>query len=242
MSHADPRIAADLRSSSAQKSCCAGLFRRCECWLPSPKGWLALAGFALLLFYAITKTVYPFLAVNDPYPDGPISIEGWGGGKAYATINAEFQRHGSPLLFTTGGPIEEDSMLADYHTYAELGAASLKRLGFPSDSIQPVPNLPVTRDRTYSSALALHHWMIEHHCVPAHLTVVTSGPHARRTRLLFQKAFGDATKVGVIAASDGSFDSARWWISSEGFRVVTGEVIAYAYARLLFWPKPDDAH
>jgi hypothetical protein len=227
-----------LRSSATKPSCCAGLFRRYECWLPSPKGWFALAGFLCFLFLVATKTIYPFLAVDNPYPDGPLVVEGWMEGKSFPIISAEFQRHGSPVVFTTGGPIERSSMLGDYHTFAELGAASLKRLGFPPESIQPVPAAAAVRDRTYSSAVALHTWMTEHQAIPAHLTVLTSGAHARRTRLLFQKAFGDATKIGVIAVADEAFDPARWWTSSEGFRNVTGELIAYVYARLLFWPSP----
>ena len=239
MSHPEGRLSPAPSSPSVRKSCCSGLIRRYECWLPSPKGWLLLAVSALLFCLAAAKTVYPFLAVNNPFPDGPVSVEGWTDGKAFAVISAEFRRHDSPILFTTGGPIEDGSVLADYHNYAELEAASLKKLGFPADSIQPVSARPVARDRTYASALSLRRWMVAHSCVPAHLTVVTFGPHARRTRLLFQKAFGDTTKVGVIAGVPDSYNPARWWASSEGFRTVTSELIAYAYARLLFWPKPD---
>jgi hypothetical protein len=32
-------------------------------------------------------------------------------------------------------------------------------------------------------------------------------------------------------------DEYHWWRSSQGVRVITGEVIAYAYARLLFHPS-----
>ena len=62
------------------------------------------------------------------------------------------------------------------------------------------------------------------------------GPHARRSRLLFEKAFGRDTRVGIIALEDRDYDPAHWWKSSQGVRTVTDELIAYGYARLLFHP------
>jgi hypothetical protein len=62
------------------------------------------------------------------------------------------------------------------------------------------------------------------------------GAHARRSRLLYQKALGRKIQVGVIAYPDYHYDPARWWAEGEGFRDVVGEGIAYLYARLLFHP------
>ena len=67
------------------------------------------------------------------------------------------------------------------------------------------------------------------------ITVLSVGPHSRRSRLLFQKAFGDSATIGVIAAPPQGYDSRRWWIYSEGVRTVISEAIAYGYARLIFW-------
>ena len=62
------------------------------------------------------------------------------------------------------------------------------------------------------------------------------GAHTRRSRLLYQKAFGSRVKVGAFAHPDNSYDPKRWWASSEGFRKVLDEGIAYLYARALFHP------
>ncbi|MGA2556129.1 MAG: hypothetical protein ABSG04_07630, partial [Verrucomicrobiota bacterium] len=64
--------------------------------------------------------------------------------------------------------------------------------------------------------------------------------HARRSRLLFQKACGDDTKVGVIALDDVGYDPTHWWRTSEGVREVVGEGIAYLYARIVFHPSRVD--
>ena len=68
------------------------------------------------------------------------------------------------------------------------------------------------------------------------LNVATVGAHARRSKLLFEKAFGPTTRVGVVALEDPEYDPMHWWRTSEGVREVLGESIAYVYARLfLVW-------
>ena len=66
------------------------------------------------------------------------------------------------------------------------------------------------------------------------IDVVTKGAHARRSRLLFEKVFGSDVKVGVIALRDRSYESSRWWRSSEGIREIPFQAIAYLYARFIF--------
>ena len=68
------------------------------------------------------------------------------------------------------------------------------------------------------------------------IDVATVALHARRSRLLYQKAFGSQTEVGIIALDDLTYDPAHWWRYSEGVRETIGESIAYVYARLFFHP------
>ena len=68
------------------------------------------------------------------------------------------------------------------------------------------------------------------------LDLATLGPHARRSRLLYEKAFGPQVKIGIVALVNREYDPAHWWRTSEGVREVIGEGIAYMYARFLFWP------
>jgi hypothetical protein len=68
------------------------------------------------------------------------------------------------------------------------------------------------------------------------LDLVTLGPHARRSRLLYEEAFGNKVKVGVIAIAIPDYDVKRWWRYSEGVREVIGEGIGYLYVKFLFWP------
>jgi hypothetical protein len=68
------------------------------------------------------------------------------------------------------------------------------------------------------------------------MDLITLGPHARRSRLLFQRVFADDIEVGVFPVDDEAYDSSHWWRSSAGIREVPFELIAYFYAKLIFRP------
>ena len=100
-----------------------------------------------------------------------------------------------------------------------------------------VPSHVMGRDRTYSSALALRDWLRAHDVQVRSLNIVTEGAHARRTRLLFEKALGPNVTVGVIAVPSPDFDARRWWRYSEGVEEVVTEGVAYLYAKFFFLPS-----
>ena len=100
----------------------------------------------------------------------------------------------------------------------------------------------IGRDRTYYSAVALRDWFHEHNMDVKSFNIVAESTHARRTWLLFQEAFGDKVKVGVIAIQNPDYDAKRWWRSSDGFRDVTSEGIAYIYAKFFFHPSTHSPH
>ncbi len=212
------------------KTCC-GLLRRRQCLLPTWRGWLLFVLICSLLVVVAVRSVHPFLAVNDPKPGGALVVEGWASDAAMAAVVAEFKQNHYERLF---GPLEEGAPLSDYKTYAELGAAVLLKLGLGTNQVQAVPAPRVRQDRTYAAAVALRDWLRAHGPAPKRFNLLTVGPHARRSRLLFEKALGKDAIVGVRALPEENYDPNHWWQSSQGFRVVTGEVIAYVYVRLLF--------
>ena len=93
------------------------------------------------------------------------------------------------------------------------------------------------RDRTYGSAVALRNWFRDHNMVVSGIDVVTEDVHARRTRLLFQKALGKDVQVGIIAVANVDYPANRWWHYSQGVKNVVSEFAAYLYARFLFFPS-----
>ena len=214
-----------------------GLFKRRECVVPTVRGWLLILIACAALASGFVLNVYPFLAVNDPKPGGVLVVEGWASEEVMQQVIAEFRRNHYEDIYSTGGPIEDSSPLSQYNSFAEYGALVLIKLGCDPKTVHAVPTPQVVRDRTYASAVALKRWLGEHGQQPASVNLFSMGAHSRRSRLLFQKAFGDDAQIGIVVADSVDFDPRRWWSSSAGFRCVTDEVIAYLYARFLFQPS-----
>jgi hypothetical protein len=214
-----------------------GLLYRRQCLAPTWRGWLLLVIMIVAMGNFAVRMAQPFLAVTAPLPGGPLVIEGWAPDYVMQEVIAEFKRRAPPKLYVTGGPLELGAPLSEYKTFAELGTAVLIRLGMNRDTVQPVPSSWVRQDRTYTAAIALRSWWRQHGGIPATFTIITSGTHARRTRLLYEKAFGNEARVGVISIPNRDYDTAHWWRSSQGVRVVTDELIAYTYTRFFFFPS-----
>jgi hypothetical protein len=223
------------------KSCCLGLFRRRECLVPTWRGWL-LGLIALVVgMFLFVRTVHPFLAVNKPVPAKLLIVEGWAADHVLEQAARIFTNGGYEQLLVTGGPLEWGAPLSEYKTYAELGAATLIKLGMSTNAVKPVPAPRVRQDRTYVCAVSVKRWLEVHGEKPAACNVLSVGAHARRSRLLFRAALGDSMDVGMINVASWDYDPDHWWRSSSGFRSVTSELIAYFYARTIFRParNPD---
>lgn len=211
-----------------------GFAQHRECLRPTWRGWLLLTFLGIALLVSGMLTIHPFLAVNERIPAVVLVVEGWVPDYVLEEAKAEFKRHGYRRLYVTGGPLERGGHLSEYKTHADLGAATLVRMGMGKDVVQAVPAPAVRKDRTYTSAVALKNRMHQHASDEASINVVAMGTHARRSRLLFQKAFGEGVRVGIIAVADRDYDPEYWWNSSQGVRVVVDELVAYIYAVFIF--------
>ncbi len=184
-------------------------------------------GDELVFFYAIG----PFLAVTDRVVSDTLVVEGWI--SLHRPAAEEFSGGAYDQLFTTGGPWSRTSA-DERKTWAWVGAERLKAVGIPAGVVYAVPCPRTTRDRTYESAVALREWRRVHDAHFTSMNIVTEGVHARRTRLLFEKAFGKEVAVGIVSIPSPDYDLKRWWLSSAGVRDVVGETLAYLYARFVF--------
>lgn len=210
------------------------LLRRREVVLPTWRGWLILALALAAAARGFLAWVHPFLAVNAPVGGEALVVEGWIPDYALRQALGEFRARGYARLIATGGPVPEGMAFSDQGSYAHLASASLRAFGLGADSIVEIPSPEVRKDRTYAEGRAVAAWMREHGLAYRSLDLFSFSAHARRSRLLYALALGRGTRVGVYAARDRSYDPGRWWTSSEGFRRVTDEWIAYLYAKLVF--------
>ena len=142
----------------------------------------------------IFKGVYPFLATTHRVDAEVLVVEGWIHEYAIRAAVKEFQSNHYEQIFTTGGPVEgTGGYINDSIPSASVGADLLRKNGLANGSVQMVPSRVMDRDRTYGSAIALRNWFRDHNMAVSGIDVVTEDVHARRTRLLFQKALGDRT-------------------------------------------------
>jgi hypothetical protein len=222
-----------------QKKIFWGLLCRRQCLVPTLRGWgLAALGVAALALLSI-GAIGPFLTVSAPAPGGVLVVEGWTADYVMQAAAAEFKQNHYAKLFVTGIPLTEGTLLSEYKNYAHVGAATLLKLGLTTNDVQAVPTDRIQRDRTYNMALSLKLWLRAHGLAPTRVNLITVGPHARRSRLMFEKALGNGVTVGVLAIPDRDYDERHWWTSSQGVRTIIGEELAYGYARLLFHPPKE---
>ncbi len=211
-----------------------GLLRRRTSVRLTLRGWLAVLLAVGLAGTLALRRLPRFLMVKDSVPGGVLVVEGWVTDVVLARAMDEYRTGAYVVWCVTGEPLDKGGPLNEYADYATLTVAIYEKRGGPPGSLHAVQWESVRRDRTYASALALKAWLSERGLPLDRVNVVTRGTHARRSRLLYEKAFGAGTRVGVIAVPESDFDTGRWWATSAGFRAVVDETIAYIYARCFF--------
>jgi hypothetical protein len=207
------------------------------CVLPTWRGWIVILLVVSLLVTIATRRLCAFLTVNDPVSGGVLVVEGWAPPYVAREAIEEFHRHSYVGLYVTGEPMEEgDPHFPEYDNSANLTAARVARMGLPEGNVHAVPAPGVGRDRTYTMAVTLKQRLEADGVSTAQINVFSLGPHARRSRLLYEHAFGPHSRIGMVGVTPHEFDPDHWWTTSNGVRYVVGELIAYVYARLLFHP------
>ena len=215
-----------------------GIITRKQRWGLSWRGWLILVALAFASVFLLFLNVQPFLSVTHRVSTDILVVEGWIPTYAIRASVEEFKAGSYQRIFVTGGPVEGNGgYINDYYTSASVGEEALKKFGLPNESLQMVPSRVIGRDRTYYSAVTFRVWLSEHKVGVHSFNVVTEGAHARRTRLLYEKAFGKNVVVGIISVPNPDYDVRHWWRYSDGVREVLSESVGYVYARLFFYPS-----
>jgi uncharacterized SAM-binding protein YcdF (DUF218 family) len=212
------------------------LIRKHTGWRLTWSGRLLIALIVIGLAIGLTSGLYPFLAPEKGPHQGLMVVEGWIHDFALDEAVALFRNGDYSKIICTGVPIETGSYIQDYKSYPEMTAARLRKLGVDPDRIVVTVGEETRKDRTYAAAVALREAFITYNIEETDLHLVTTGPHGRRSRMLFKKALGDDYHIGITCIEEYNFDRGNWYTSSEGVRAVIGELIAYTYAKLFFHP------
>ena len=210
----------------------AVLFVRRERWTLTWTGRLLILASLAVVIVILGRGLCGFLAITSPVGGQVVVVEGWMPTFAYREAAALFRKGRYQKIIVAGESNEDEG--ADLELRERAGGEKLIYFGVPSELVVAVSSGEANRDRTFHSATAVKAWLQNQGLQTASIDVVTVGPHARRSRLLYEKAFGDEMQVGVISIMDRRFDPNHWWRSSAGVRRVIDELIAYLYARILF--------
>jgi hypothetical protein len=196
------------------------------------RGWIALVGLIAVAATLAVRNLYGFLSVSKAVESHTLIIESWVPDVDLPQIKAAYLAGHYTRVFLTGGPLEKTDPMNKYLNYPALMRVVLLDQGFDPAVVVAVPAPRERRDRTFTSALALKHWCEAHGETLTSFNIVTTGEHARRTRLLFRRAFNDRVEVGIIPIDSPDFDPHHWWRSSQGVKEILTETIGYLYARV----------
>jgi hypothetical protein len=208
------------------------LFKRKELWVPTWRGWtfvLAILFSLVICFFAFANK---FLSVNAPVAANVLVVEGWLPDYALEEAAQEFKEKGYEYLVTAGGPMAQGKLVSGYDTLARIAGATLQKLQIPKDKLIEAPGAMVYRNRTFESAKAVKAKLDELGISVRGLNVVSEGPHARRTRMVYRKVFGKGTSVGVLTIKPQDYDAEHWWKSSEGMRTTLSEGLGLLFESL----------
>ncbi len=203
---------------------------------PTWQGRLLIALLIIAVFVGLTANLYPFLAPDKPPHKGLLVVEGWIHDFALDEAVRMYRTGDYSKIICTGVPIETGSYIQAFKSYPEMTTARLLELGIDKSDIITAISEETKKDRTYVAATALRQYIMAYNIEETNIHLVTTGPHGRRSRLLFQKALGKDYNVGVTCLDDFGYDPDRWFAYSDGVRKVLGELIAYTYAKLFFYP------
>jgi hypothetical protein len=209
------------------------LVERRSVWFPT---FLGLFCIAVVLLGPIVWWLdwgESFLSLTRRLPAEVLVVEGWIGRNGVRAAATEFGQHGYQYVVAAGGPRAGDRWDEGGLSYAEAAAQELIESGVPKSKIIVAPSRNTVTHRTYESAVAVWGALQTRGIHPNALNVFTLGPHARRSRLVFAKVQGSATKVGVVDWTPNGQQTAPWWRSSDRAKALLTETAGYFFEALL---------
>jgi len=195
---------------------------------------IIISGFVVILF--LIANTYSFLAPNVSPASKTLVIEGWIPESGLKNALAYYEANQYKHMIITGVPITQWTYSSPFSNMADASAGTMKQFFFRDTIYRAIIPSTIERDRTYSTAVALKHLLPVWNISSDTFDVYSMGAHARRSYLMFKKAFPDA-HIGLITDTDPSFDHKKWYATSRGFRTVFSELISYFYSYFLFRPN-----
>ena len=209
------------------------LLRRRYLVLPTLPGVMLILVVLSLSIYVIFQNVASFLAVNEPIGADYLVIEGWLGKKELKQAYQIFDGRDYKLAIVSGGPIT-DEFNSGPPNYAERARQYLLSIDFLEEKLFAAPAPYSAQERTFLSAVMVRDWFTGQGIVVKSLDIFSGDVHARRSRHLYQLAFGEHVEIGVYASEPDEFDLSRWWQSSDAAKSVASELVGWGLVKCCF--------
>jgi hypothetical protein len=189
---------------------------------------LTLFGVLACAFVAYVMLIHDFLAVNRPVQADVLVVEAWISDDRTLVQNAADVIRGGNYR-TVFCVATEAPQVDDDHggSESEHLAASLIKLGVDSEIVHALAP-QAARDRTYSGALAIRSRL--RNTQVRSINVFTSGVHARKSWILYQKALPPDVSVGIISGKHSIYPVPHWWRSGRGIYLIVRNTFGYLYA------------
>jgi uncharacterized SAM-binding protein YcdF (DUF218 family) len=205
------------------------IVKRRTVFLPTLLGWIILSCLfsAIVLLWLIDAE--SFFSLTERQPAEVLVVESWIGHDGFEAAEHEFKQGGYRILVLTG---DLDGKPRGPHITGDGGEAEIDliRAGVPRESIVIALADDSGEHRTFNMAFAADKALTDANLHPSSINVLTRGTHARRSRLVFAKAFGAKTRVGVISWLPYWMQtSGFWWRSPVRTWFVMKETVGYFF-------------
>jgi hypothetical protein len=164
----------------------AALVRKRERWTLTWIGWLLALGLFVAAGVTVARGLGNFLAISQPVGGQFLVVDAWMPAFAYREAANQFRSGHYVNVIAVGVLQEDDQFDGKIHEFAAVG--KLIGAGIPAERVIEAAGSGVLQDRTFHSAMSVKGWLEKQGLRSGSLDVLTLGPHARRSRLLYEKA------------------------------------------------------
>lgn len=193
----------------------------------------AIVMLALLSVYVVT--IKDFLCLNRPVGAGILVIESWYEPDPTlrdAVTAIRTNRYQKVLCVA----LRDDNQPSS----ATRAVRYLLEHGVDATLVHAIDAPPTVKHRTFATAIAARGWIEKELPGAKSVDVLTKSIHARKSYMLFRKAFQESVSVGVIAAQAEPFPRNYWWLSGRGIYLIVRNT-AGCLAAIVFEPPADQA-
>jgi hypothetical protein len=174
--------------------------------------------------------LHPFLSLNKPVNAKVLVVEGWIPEASLKYAANLFKSEHYELILTNGGKARKKWVGTVENSYADLAKKKLMGMGINENQIIAVRTANTDRSRTYSYAQSTVAWLLKNREPPEPINVLTLGPHARKSYLLFKKAANKQFEVGIISTPPVDYNPYYWYFSIYGIVFVFRNLFGYFFA------------